>query len=179
MSYINCIPEDLSEYESNDCYYPKGGISKFGVLKTGHNIADFSNATQVQAAITAGTLRIMGPLRGDIPEPSPIEGENVTACGSETILDGFDNTANIIDFNVNQANDAFYNKLNASQFPGVIFFLCQQDAIRVVEKTVSFVARYVSDPSNKVKDRYLITAKWSTGPDDSIPLLYDAPAGIF
>lgn len=179
MSYVDCIPEDLPEYEANICYYPKGGISKVGILKTGHNITDFSNATQVQAAITAGTLVITGGLKADIPEPSPIEGENPIACGSDTIVDGFDNTANIIDFNVNAANDAFYNSLNKSQFAGIIFYLCQQDSVRVVEEPISFVSRYVSDPSNKVKDRYLITAKWSTAVDDSIPVLYDAPVGIF
>jgi len=179
MSYINCTPEDLPEYEANLCYYPKGGISKTFVLKEDHGITDFTDEEQVEAAITAGTMVIMGGLKGNLPEPSPVEGENPIACGSETIVDGYDYTAEIKDFNVNAGNDEFYRKLNQSQFSGFGMYLCEQNAVRVVEKGVTFNARLVIPESNKEKQQYLVTAKWSQDVADPFPVLYDAPVGIF
>lgn len=179
MSYVNCIPEDLPEYEANECYYPKGGISKTFVLKDGHNITNFSNPTQVNAAIAAKKLVLMGGLKGSLPEPSVVEGENPIACGSETIVDGYDYTAEIKDFNVNQANDEFYRKLNQSEFSGFGMFLCEQNSVRVIEKGVTFNSRLVIPESNKEKQQYLITAKWSQDVADPFPVLYDAPAGVF
>ena len=179
MSYINCTPEDLPEYEANLCYYPKGGISKTFVLKEDHGITDFTDEVEVQAAIDVGTMVIMGGLKGNLPEPSPVEGENPIACGSETIVDGYDYTAEIKDFNVNAGNDEFYRKLNQSQFSGFGMFLCEQNAVRVVEKGVTFNARLVIPESNKEKQQYLVTAKWSQDVADPFPVLYDAPVGIF
>lgn len=174
-----CTFEDLTDHEKNDCYYPKGGISAFGILRTGHGITDFSNPTQVQAAVTAGTLKIVKAIKGELPEPSPIEGENPIACGSETIVDGYDYTFEVSDFNVNKANDEFYRLANLSQFKGIIFFMCEEENIRVVENGVTFVSRLVIPRSNKEKQNYLITAKWSQSVQEPFPVLYDAPDGIF
>lgn len=179
MSYNDCTFEDLGAYEENLCYFPKGGASASFILKEGHGITDFSNATQVNAAITAGDLVIMSKVKGALPEPQAVEGENPTACGSETIVDGFDYTYEIINMNVNETNDLFMAQLNQSQFSGLGWFLCEQDKVRVVEQTVSFNARLVEDVSNKIKDRYLITAKWYQNVNAPLPVLYDAPAGVF
>lgn len=175
-----CTFEELSDHEQNECYHPKGGISSYGVLKTGHGITDFSNPTQVQAAITAGTLKLAKKVKCNYPEPSPVEGENPVACGSETIVDGFDHTFEIKDFNVNASNDEFYRQLNQSQFSGLIWYMCEEDQIRVVEKGVTFVARGpIIEESNKTKQLYLATAKWYLDVQEAFPVLYDAPAGIF
>lgn len=179
MSYVSCTPEDLPEYEANLCYYPKGGISKVFPLKADNGISDFSNDTQVQASIDAGTMVIVGGLKGNLPEPSVVEGENPIACGSETIVDGYDYTFEWRDFNVNAGNDEFYRKLNQSQFSGFGMYLCEQNALRVIEKQVSFNSRLVIPESNKEKQYYLVTAKWSQDVADPFPVLYDAPVGIF
>jgi hypothetical protein len=175
----DCSVEDLDDHEKNDCFYPKGGIGAAGILKENHGITDFANGTQLQAAIDAGTLKIIKGIKADLPEPSPVEGENPLACGSETIVDGFDYTVEWTDFNVNPTNDEFYRKLNISQFSGLILWLCQEDQLRVIEKGVSFNARLVIPRSNKEKQSYLSTAKWSQAVADTFPVLYEAPAGIF
>lgn len=174
-----CTFEDLSDHEKNNCYYPKGGISAVGILKTGHGITDFSNATQVQDAITAGNLKLIQNIKAELPEPSPIEGENPLACGAETIVDGFDYTFEVTDFNVNAVNDEFYRLLNLSQFSGIVFYMCEDDMVRVVENSVSFNARLVIPRSNKEKQNYLVTAKWSQSVQEAFPVLYEAPTGIF
>ncbi len=179
MSYNDCTFEELGEYEENLCYFPKGGASAVFVLKEGHGITDFSNATQVNAAITSGDMVIMSKVKGSLGEPAAVEGENPVACGSETIVDGYDYTYETINMNVNATNDLFMAQLNQSQFSGFGWFLCEQDSVRVVQQTVSFNARLVQDVSNKIKDRYLVTTKWYQSVQDPLPVLYDAPAGVF
>jgi len=174
-----CSFEELSDHEKNNCYYPKGGISAVGILKTGHGIVDFSNSTQVQAAVDAGTLKVILAVKAELPEPSVVEGENPVACGSETIVDGYDYTFEVQDFNVNAVNDEFYRLLNISQFSGIIFYMCEEEQIRVVENAVSFNSRLVIPRSNKEKQNYLITAKWSQAVSESFPVLHEAPTGIF
>ena len=174
-----CTFEELSDHEKNNCYYPKGGISGIGILKNGHGITDFSSPSQVQAAITAGTFKTILGIKAELPEPSPVEGENPIACGSETIVDGFDYTFEVQDFNVNAINDEFYRLLNISQFSGIVFYMCEEDQVRVVENAVSFNARLVIPRSNKEKQNYLVSAKWSQSVQEAFPVLYDAPAGIF
>jgi hypothetical protein len=178
MSQI-CSFEDLDDHEKNDCYYPKGGVGGAGIPKTGHGITDYSNATQVQAAIDAGDLKIIKNIKAELPEPSPVEGENPLACGSETITDGYDYTVEWTDFNVNPINDEFYRKLNLSQFPGLVLYLCEEEQLRVIEQMVSYSARLVIPRSNKEKQHYLVTAKWSQSVADEFPVLYEAPDGIF
>jgi hypothetical protein len=178
MSQI-CSFEDLDDHEKNDCYYPKGGIGALGILKSGHTITDFSSQAQLQAAIDAGNLKIIKNIKAELPEPSPVEGENPLACGSETIVDGFDYTVEATDFNVNNINDEFYRKLNLSQFAGLILYMCEEEQLRVVETGVNFNARLVIPRSNKEKQNYLVTAKWSQSVADEFPVLHEAPEGIF
>lgn len=178
MSF-DCTLEDLTDHEKNNCYYPKGGISAAAILLSGHGITDFSNATQTQEAIAAGKYKIITPIKAELPEPSPVEGENPSACGSETIVDGFDYTIEISDFNVNSANDEFYRLLNLSQFAGFVFYMCEEEQIRVIERGVNFVARPVIPLSNKEKQKYLITVKWSQAVQESFPVLYEVPVGVF
>lgn len=175
----NCSFEELDDHEKNDCYYPKGGISQVAILKTGHGITDFANSTQVDAAITAGTFKIIQNIKAELPEPSPVEGENPLACGSETVVDGYDYSVEITDFNVNNINDEFYRKSNLSQFPGLVLYMCEEDQIRVIEQGVTFNARLIIPKSNKEKQHYLITAKWSQSVADEFPVLYEAPDGVF
>jgi hypothetical protein len=175
----NCTAEELDDHEANACYYPKGGISAIAILKSGHGITDFANATQTNAAIAAGNYKIISPIKAELPAPSPVEGENVTACGSETIVDGFDYTIPYKDFNVNAVNDEMYRQANLSQFSGVVMYMCEEEQIRVVESGVNIVAGLLIPASNKEKQHYPVTIKWSQSVQESFPVLHEAPAGVF
>jgi hypothetical protein len=176
----SCSFEDLDDHEQNDCFYPKGGISAIGILKADHGITDFSNAVQVQAAVDAGTLKILKKIKAEYPEPSAIEGENPLACGSETIFDGSDHNVEITDFNVNPTNDSRIVQYNTSQFSGIILYMCEEDQIRVKETGITFFARGPIIPkSNKEKQHYLISAKWSQSANEESTVLYEAPDAIF
>lgn len=177
---VLCTEEDLDDHELINCGFRKGGILAVGVFKKNHSVTDFSDAAENQAAIDAGNLKIIKGIKGAFPAPSPIEGENPRACGSDTILDGFDNTFTWKDFNVSALNDLFYAQLNRSAFSTLSFYYCQDNEIRVVEKSVTFVALTPeATESNKEKQFYSVTAKWTTSTEDEFPTLYNAPEGIY
>lgn len=179
---ISCTFEELDPHEQNGCYYPKGGIPAFGVLKTGWQayIQDWTNATQVQAAITAGFLVIAKKVKAELTEPSAVEDEAITGCGSaENITDGFDYTLSVIDFNSSAANDEFYNQLNRSSFAGLVFYNCDEETIFVVEKRITVSASLSIGNTNRTRQRYTATVAWYASVNDGMPTRYPAPAGIF
>lgn len=178
---IVCEFEQLSAHEKFECGPKFGGIPAAGVLKTGHGITDFSNATQVQAAITAGTLVLVEAIKGAIPDASPVEGENPVGCGSETVLDGFDRTITWKDAKITNNNNEFYRQLNSQGgFAGIVLYYCQDNTIEVIEKRINFTALPASSPeSNKEKRLYNVTAKWYQDADDSFGEFFAAPEGIF
>jgi hypothetical protein len=173
----NCT--ELPEHEKVQCgAYKKGGILAVGVLECDHSIANFSNASQTYAAITSGKLTLIQGVKAEYPDPSPIEGESPIACGATTVLDGFDHVLNIQDYNVTSANDSFFEALN-KRTTYIVWYYCQEEEIRVVEKKVTWVCLPASSPlSNKEKQKYTVTAKWSSGVDE-FPVLYTAPSGIY
>jgi hypothetical protein len=120
--------------------------------------------------------KLIQPVRGAIPDPSPVEGPNPNGCGSENTLDDFDRTATWIDFNVTAANITFYNALNKRIANLVVYHGCDTPEITVIENNVNFVAMRRVDENKRVKQSFAVTAKW-TSLDE--PSLYDAPAGIF
>lgn len=179
---VDCTFEELDPHEQNGCYYPKGGIPAFGVLKNGWEaiITDWTNATQVAAAITAGKLVIAKKVKAELTEPSPVEDEAITGCGSaENITDGFDYTLAVVDFNSSAANDEFYNQLNRSSFSGLVFYNCDEETIFVVDKKVNFSAALSIPATNRTRQRYTTSVTWYASVNDGMPVRYPAPAGIF
>lgn len=173
----NCT--ELPEHEKVQCgAYKKGAIGTLGVLECDHSITDFTDTTQTNEAISTGKLTLIKGVKAEFPASSPIEGENPLACGASTILDGFDGVINFKDFNVTALNDSFYEALNKRTTYLVIYY-CQEEEIRVIEKKVTWaVTPAVSPESNKEKQMYPGTAKWSFGVDE-FPVLYTAPSGIY
>ena len=173
----NCT--DLDNHDKVQCgAFPKGGISTIAILECDHVITDFSSATQWQDAIDDRDAVLIEPIRGIVPEFSEVVGVNPTACGSQDILDGFDATMTWMDFNVNSSNDNFYNELNQRQ-SFIVWYECDTDKIRVVELVTSFISKLNTPESNKEKQFYQVVSQWSTGTDDGIPPLFNAPTGIF
>lgn len=179
-----CTFEDLTSHESLNCQYPKGGISAIAVMKAAAIGIDWTDTVALDAAIAAGDIQIVKPIKGELPEPSRVEGENVTACGAETILDGFDYEFSYKDFNVDTAaagttNDTFYQKLNNSGFSGLAFYMCDTEELRVVNHIVNFGASLVIPVSNKEKQYYQVTAKWSASVNDPFPVVSAVAIGYF
>ena len=169
----------LPEHEQVACgLYLKGGISAVGILESDHTITDFSNPSQYTANITAGNLRIIRNIRGNVPEASPVEGDNPVGCGPDTILNGFNWTAQWMDANATSDNISFYSQLN-TRLTYLILYLCGSNEVMVVENPTNYIALPVMVPANNKELQMLnVTARASLQPND-LPQKYTAPAGVF
>lgn len=172
----NCT--DLPAHEQIVCgAWKKGGISAVAYIDCTHTVTDWTNATQWQTNIDAGLIVIATPVKASIPEGAAVEGENPNGCGSATIVDTYDRTAEIKDFNVTSGNIDFYNSLNDRSMYMALYHGCDgEEEITVVESPVTFNARNVTPENNREKRVFMVTAKWT---EKDMPQLYTAPTGIF
>ena len=150
----------IGAHELVDCgLYPKGGISTIGLLECNKVITDYTSGTQWQTELTAGRLILMKNIKGEIPDPSPVEGENPLACGSETVLDNFERTITWTDFNVTSANIDFYNSLNRRTYY-VVAYHCDNSQVEVVLNKCTFEVMLMTPKTNKEKRKFTAKAKW-------------------
>lgn len=181
MGACNYNCPDLPPHEQIDCGdYQKGGVSAIGILECDHLITDFTSASQTNDAITSGKLTIIQGIKGQIPEPAPIEVESRVGCGPDTDLDGFNRTATWKDFNVVDTNVTFYNELNKRK-SFLIVYNCNDDEdddgkITVIEASTSFVAHKMLPELNGESQMWNVVAKWTKF--DESPT-FDAPADIY
>jgi len=160
--------------------YKKGGISAVAIIDPTASIPDFTSTTDWNAAIALGTVKVIKNVKGIIAPGAPVEGENALACGSQTMLDGFDNTITWKDFNVTYENDLFYATLNISRAYIAVYY-CQEQEIRVFTPTqlIQFSTPPATSPeSNREKQMYETTAKWFDDAGAFNPV-YNAPPNIF
>lgn len=170
---------DLPTHQKIQCdAWKKGGISAIGVLECDHSITDFSDLGQLQAAVAADKLHWIEAIKAIYPDAAPVEGENPLACGSETTLDGFNNTITFKDFNVLDENDTFFENLNGRSTM-LIWFECKNDIIRVVSEAVSWNVKPAEVPeAHTEKQKYNGTVTWFAE-KNSFPVAWAAPAGLF
>jgi len=176
MSY--CFA-DLGEHEQNLCgVLLSGGNNAIGILEKSHGIINFSDKDEWAAAILANKAKIVLGIKGNFPAGAPKTQPNPQGCGAEQILTGFDYTFPFIDANVNDTNDEFYSKLN-SRTLNLVWFECENNQIRVVNKNVTFAAVPATLPeSNTEYQVYSVTASW-TASREWYPARYTAPDEIF
>lgn len=172
----NCT--GLPEHEQIQCgEWLKGGVGAAAFLDCDHGITDWSDQTEWQSAIAAGKVKIVTPIKAHLPEPSAVEGENPNGCGAATIVDTYDRTVEIKDFNVTQGNIDFYNQLNRQKKQMVLFQGCDNDdRIYVIDRSISFNARNMIPESKGEKQVFMITGTWTSF---DMPTFFDAPTGIF
>lgn len=171
----------LPEHQQVACNdYAVGGISAAALVECDQTvITDFSNATQWQAAIAAGLVKVIKGIKAQIPAASPVLVDNTVGCGAAQIIIGMDNTATWTDANVLGANDDLYAKVNLRQ-SYLVLFMCEQDEIRVSNATVDFQALPVQVPDNsRATQMYSVTASFFSKVGEIPFQLYNAPAGIF
>ena len=167
---------DLPVHEKVVCgEYLKGGQSSIGILNCDHTITDFTSATQINAAINNGSLKLIEPVVAEIPAASPVEGANPSGCGAATILDSFDRTVKFTDYNVTADNIDFFNALNRRKTFLVVYH-CADQKLTVIEDAVSWVAFRISPANEREKQSWDVTGKWTSL--DEAPI-FVAPAGIF
>jgi len=170
MSLNYCLT-DLPAHEILECNTSlKGGISAVGFLANQNSITDYTSAAQIASAIANGDLKVVKDIKGEVPDASPVEGENLRACGPENVLDSFDRSLTYMDGAVTDTNITFYNALN--RWNGwLVWYNCYEQTLTVVNTNVNVNAFNVVPNSKKLKQMWKVSIKW-----DSLdaPAVYDA-----
>ena len=179
MSALNYCFSNLLDHVREQCARSKkGGIDAIAIFDSDSGITSYSNATQWNAAIAAETAKIIKGIKAEWLQGSAVEGENTVGCGNDTIIDGYDHTVNVFDYNVSDDNDAFWASLNSQRYY-IALRLCTEGEIVVIELPVNFFAPAANVPmSNKEKQRYAVEMKFSA-PADWYPIRATEPVGIF
>lgn len=177
MSFISCaeLPDHLEQNCSN---FKHGGFSSVAVLKLGHPITDYTDASQWQSAISGGFVKIINQIKAQLVEASEVTVDNPVACGAEQILDGFNGQVSWMDANVNQGNIDFYKTLNIYK-GNVVLYSCTENEITVIEDTVSFIAKLIQPANRTELQSFSVVGNYTTNPEGGIPSIYTAPANIF
>lgn len=177
ISY-ECDP--LGDYLQNDCGVEQlGGNNQLILLECNHTITDFTNATQINNNINAGTAKLLGPLKAGIDAPSPIEVEPMVS-GAPASAVNYDRTVTFMDGNVNATNDAFYDTVVGGRSFGGIVLYSDSDPdnpiINVIEGNIKATGGKVMPNNDNEQTRYEVVLKVRkrTG-----FLQYAAPAGVF
>lgn len=180
MAQCNYNCATLPDHLQVDCSdFSPGGISAYALLECDHTIADFSSAVQWAANIASGKAKIALGVKGEIPAAAAVQVDNPRGCGAAQIPIGFDNPANIKDYNVNSTNDDLYAKVNKQQ-KILVLFECENNQIRVSNLPVIFTAMPVQIPEgNRVLQYYQINTTFFSKLGDIPYAVYDAPDGIF
>lgn len=178
MSFItDCAV--LPAHIEKTCYaFKRGGIPSFAVVnKNSTVVGDWSNSTKWLSEISNGNIQVANRVKFELPDPSPIKGDNLIACGAQQTLDGFDWKATGIDGNKSTLNDDFYTILNTID-AYYVFWIRDESEIIVVDKPVTCTAFPVVPSSNRENQMYKVELEWVSGPD-WFPLAYTQPTGVF
>lgn len=170
---------DLPAHEQVVCgEFLLGGISDAALLDCDHTITDWTSEAEWQTNIDAGKVGLIKNIRGSIPEPSPVEGENPNGCGAATQIDTYDRTAMYKDYNVTASNIDMYNQLNRQKKQLVLRQKCQTGGgkIWVIDTAAVYNAIQGVNENNREKLMFTVTASWT---EFDMPMFYDEPTGIF
>lgn len=177
---LNCT--ELPDYATNDCdEVLLGGSDQIVVLECGSGVTDPSNAAQIQAAITAGTAKLIQNVKFGIALPSAVD-LPVTVSGQPPKVGTYDHTANLYDANVNATNMTFYNELcKGRQIEGVLAYMNSENtpSCRWIAPPASIFAKggYTSPDDSTDVQHYEITLSWKD--QNANPEFVTTPAGIF
>jgi hypothetical protein len=168
MSFVSYCEIDLPEHEKVNCgEEPKGGISAFAVIDNDHTITDFTSASQWNSNISSGKVKIISGIKGELPDPSPVEGDSMSACGPETELDSFDRTFTWMSKHVNASNIDLVDALNKKE-AFLAMYVCGSEVLRVVDNVEATFVAFTNTPNHsKQKVSIKGTAKWTSRAEPS------------
>jgi len=174
----NC--SDLADHLMNDCAEElTGGQDQAILLDCDHTITDFSNGTQINAAITAGTAVLVKNIKVGLDLPSAIELDSNIANRSPKLVN-YDRTGTWIDGNVNNNNvNTFYPSwLQGRTLGGMIIYENGNDtkAVTVIDAPIQATGGRIIPADNNEFQRFEVAFKWKSKTD---PKRYSAPTGVF
>lgn len=176
---LNC--SELPDHEANDCNVVlPGGSSDIIILECGSNVTDPSDETQIQAAITAGTAKLIENVKFGIALPTSVDAP-VTISGEPPQTVTYDRTATIYDANVNAVTMPFYDAVGGGRsIEGIIAYMNSEavPTVRFITAPGAIKAKggYTSPDDSADVQHFELTFSWK---NINNPTYATAPAGIF
>jgi hypothetical protein len=175
----NCDNTFAQDYVPGTCgEFFLGGISAVLLLRCDVNIADPSNATEVQALIEGNDARLILGVQIGMAAPSPVSVTSFISCVPDIPVT-YDRTFDLADRNVTAENVLFYNSINAASGwtnGGALLYQCDADRVLYINSPLRIQGGIITPNQNNEMQRWEGTGAWRSSSD---PLIYDAPPGIF
>lgn len=167
--YYDPYPSD-TDCDTESIYL--GGGDELILGKCGTTLTDPSDAVEVQALIDAGSLLRITGIAGGLDEPSAVDVDDPTACGS-TITISYDRTLTWQDGKVSQAVVEWYNDNKRTNFSFALLKECAQDRWNLIDATVKLSSSRLMPAKNNELQIISGVLTWRADPD---PVPYDYPA---
>lgn len=175
---LNYCSEPLGSHTTNDeCESIAGQASDVVLFDCGANIADAFDATEVNAAISAGTAVLIRDVLIGMPKPTPIEVESRKACNNTPTLVTYDRSITLIDshVNANNINSLYAGILNGRKFEGALIRHCGSPYSTWVDNTLRFTGGHVIPDTEDIQT-IDVDGKWRSKID---PTIGTTPAAVF
>jgi len=171
----NCAGwEDYVQGTCGETYL--GGGASVVLIKCGTTIADPSDGTEINNAVTAGNAVVIDDVLITFAAPSAITNDSFVANQPEIVAD-YDREVSLVDRNVTAQNVEFYNSINSStgaQIGGMIIYEKEADRVTYVDAAMTGTGGRVF--ANGEIQRFEYTFAYRAEGDAPI---YDAPTGVF
>lgn len=177
---LNC--QEIDDFVPNDCdVVLLGGSDQMLLLFCGSGVTNPSNATQIQAAINAGTAKLIQNVKVGIPLPTAVD-LPVTVSGQPPKVGTYDHTLTAYDANVNATNMESYNTLGKGVQVEAILLKMNSEATPsgrwiAPPASIYFKGGYTSPDDSTDVQHFEYTAFWKD--QDANPEYVTLPAGIF
>jgi hypothetical protein len=179
MSIINDCLGDLGTYVSDLCGNDLiAGISAFAIIDQDNTFTDYSDATEWNTNISAGSAFVIRDGKGTYADAAAIMVDNSRANGADQQLRGMNHTFTFLDPNVSGNNDTFWSTANGRNVY-IAWYNFEEDQLMVVSDYLcTLVVTPANDDMGTGNQRYNVSITWRTKPD-GFPSRVTAPAGIF
>jgi hypothetical protein len=143
-------------------------------------ITDPTNASQILAAVAAGTAKKVENIKLGFDEPSVVNAPTKTkSCGTIPVVNR-NRSVTWEDYNVTLGNADFYNDVNNRTYGGMIVFNCSTDDLDdlafYIDSEITINSFLNNGNDNDLPMFWTAKANWSKKADPEMIL---APAGVF
>jgi hypothetical protein len=162
------------ELECNERLY--GVVTAIGLLSCSNtSITDFSNASQLNAAIAANELHLIKGIIGEKPVGSPEMIDPLSGLGLNQEFASFTEVVNFTDPNISNDNFLFYQDLLTREYHPILY-LGREGQTLIYRTPARLIAPFSLPKDKNQPARFEAQLMWTTRVN---PLLTEAPASVW
>lgn len=167
---VNCInlncDDAMGEYTQNPCNRTLAGGTNAGVLfACDADISDYSDATEIEAAIAADKAWLITDASFTLEAPSPVVVTSRTGCKPDTVTT-YNRTGVYYNENVSIANTALHSQINDGRsFGSLLIKECNTGLATLIDARITFAGGRILPPTDADVQRYESTYSWKSKSD--------------